>query len=132
MTESANESADSTEIELAIKRAEIPAFARSYCDIWGNIKKTPIKAVEQAYGPNFIRFSVYQADTGYFYGYQLKIKKLILQKEANITDTPHETQDKACRADRNELLSIVSNYSKKMLGVFFNFDKICYEQPELF
>jgi hypothetical protein len=113
-----------------IRTIEIPEYARSYCDLWGNIKKNPVKTIEESHGADFIRINIFQADPGFFYGYQFKIKKLILQKEANITDIPFESEEKARRGARNELLSIITE--KKLLQTFINFDKICYNQPELF
>jgi hypothetical protein len=113
-----------------IETIEIPEYARPFCDSWGNIKKEPVKTIEQTQGRDFIKINIFRADPGFFYGYQFKIKKLILQKEANINDVPFETEEKARRAARNELLSLVSE--KKLLQTFISFDKVCYNQPELF
>jgi hypothetical protein len=110
----------------------IPAFARDYVDIWGNIKKTPVKAIEQARGPDFIRIYIYRADPGFYYGFQLKLKKLILQKEANIKDEPCKTEDEARQAARRTIVAFVGSYSKKLVDLYLTFDKICYNQPELF
>ena len=115
-----------------VNSAPVPASARDYVDIWGNIKKTPVKAVEQAHGPDFIRVYIYQADPGYYYSYQLKLKKLILQKEANIKDEPCKNEDEARQAARREMIAAVSLYSKNLVDLYLTFDKICYNQPELF
>jgi len=108
------------------------AFARDYVDIWGNIKKAPIKTLEQAHGGDFIKVYVYAAEPGFFYGFQVKLRKLIYQKQANIKDAPEKTIDSALFAARRELVSIVNNYSKKLVELFLTFDKIVYNQPELF
>jgi hypothetical protein len=109
---------------------KIPEYARPYCDSWGNIKKKPVKTIEQNKGGDFIKIYIFQAGPCFFYEYQFKIKKLILQKNANINDVPFETEEKARIAARNELLSLVSE--KKRQETFSSFDLICYNQPELF
>jgi hypothetical protein len=109
---------------------EIPEYAWLYCDSWGNIKKEPVKTIEQNKGNDFIKICIFLAEPGFFYGYQFKIKKPILQKNANINDVPFETEEKARIAARNELLSLVSE--KKLKETFASFDLICYNQPELF
>jgi len=108
------------------------AFARDYVDLWGNFNITPIKAIEQAHGPDFIKVFIYEAEPGFYYGFQIKLRKLIYQKQANINDAPEKTIDAALVAARRELVSIVGNYSKKLVELFLTFDKICYNQPELF
>ena len=109
---------------------EIPEAARSYCDLWGNLRLEPLKTLDQSRGGDFIQLSVYNADMGFYYAYKLKLKRLILQKAANIKDTPYETERAAFRAAREELQSIVSE--KKLVETFIMFDTICYNQPELF
>jgi hypothetical protein len=113
-----------------IDAIKIPEYAREYCDSWGNLRLEPLTTLDQSRNGDFIQITVYEAAMGYFYGYQLKLKKKIHQKKANIKDTPHETEEKARRAARDELLSFVSE--KKLMKTFIMFDKICYDQPELF
>jgi hypothetical protein len=122
-----------TPIEKAppvIGAVKIPEYARPFCDTWGNIKKEPVRTIEESHGPNFIKVFIFNAGVGYFYGYQLKLNKVVLQKQANITDTPQETEDKAQRAAQDDLMAAVSE--KRLRKVFISFDKICYNQPELF
>jgi hypothetical protein len=108
----------------------IPEYARSYCDIWGNIKKKPVKILEETQGPNFVKVFIFCTEQGFFYGYQLKLDKLILQKKANINDVPLQTEREALNTARNELIAAATE--KKLLRVFITFDTICYNQPELF
>jgi len=116
-----------------IDAVELPEYARLYCDKWGNIKKPPEKAIEQHKAGDYIKVYIYRAETGFYYGFQVKLRKLIYQKEANIIkDAPEKTQDAALFSARRELVSIVGNYSKKLVKLFLSFDKICYNQPELF
>jgi hypothetical protein len=113
-----------------IETAEIPEYARSFCDSGGNIKKEPLKILEESHGPDFIKIFVYHTETGFFFGYQLKLKKLILQKQANIKDTPMEGEMAAIKAARKELTALASE--NRLIKTFIMFDTICYNQPELF
>jgi len=116
-----------------VKNAVIPAFASPYCDIWGNIKKEPLKAIVESHGGDFVNVFIYETEAGFFFGFQLKLRKLVYQKQANIlNDTPQETEAAALYSARRELVSLVNNYSKKLAELFLTFDKICYNQPELF
>jgi hypothetical protein len=113
-----------------IGTVEIPEYARPYCDTWGNIKTEPVKSLEESHGPHFAKIFIYRAGPGFYFEYQLRIKKLITQKKANIGDVPLKTEEEALRAARDELLSLASE--KKLRRIFTTFDKIRYNQPELF
>lgn len=113
-------------------KLEIPEYARPFCDNWGNIKTAERKVIEESHGADFVNVYIFQLETGFYFGYQLKIKTIVLQKEANIKDAPAETEQEARLAARKELFSIISKQSKKLLEVFLHFDRICYNQPELF
>lgn len=115
-----------------IKPLEIPESMKPYCNKWGNIIEKPIKVISENHGPHFIQVFLYAINDYYFYGYQLKIKKLVLQKKANVTDRPEESEGEARQAARNELLDIVKNHSKKALEEFHFFDALVYEQGKLF
>jgi hypothetical protein len=109
---------------------EIPEAARGLCDTWGNFQNEPVKIIEENHGGNFIKIIIYKYETGFYYGFQLKLDKVIRQKIANIKDTPIDTEEKARRAARYELTGLTSE--AKLRRVFIKFDKICYNQPELF
>jgi hypothetical protein len=113
-----------------IESAKIPEYAQPHCDSWGNIKKEPLKVLEETHGQDFIKIFVYQIETGFFFGYQLKLKKLIIQKQANIKDTPLEGEGPAIKAARKELTDLASE--NRLIKTFIMFDTICYNQPELF
>ena len=116
-----------------IDAVELPEYARAFCDKWGNMRKTPLKTVEQCKGGDFIKICVYDAPTGFYCAFQVKLRRLIYQKEANIIkDAPEKTPEAALFSARRELVSIVNNYSKKLVELYLTFDKICYNQPELF
>ena len=116
-----------------IDTINIPDYARSYCDKWGNIKQEPLKTIQQKSGGDFINVFIYKTEKGFFYGFQLKLRKLVLFKNANVVkDTPAETEEKAREAARLSIVESVGMYSKNMLKHFMFFDKICYNQLDLF
>jgi hypothetical protein len=123
-----------------INAVELPEYARAFCDKWGNMRKTPLKTVEQCKAGDFVKICLYDAPTGlcdapvgFYYAFQVKLRRLVYQKEANvIKDTPEKSLEAALIAARRELVSIVNNYSKKLVELYLTFDKICYNQPELF
>jgi len=114
-------------------KINLPDYAREYCDTWGNIKTEPTRTILQSKGPDFVKVNIFATDNGYFFGAQIKLNKLIYQKEANVlNDAPLNTEDQARWAARDFITSIVSRYSKKLMKTFLTFDKVCYNQPELF
>jgi hypothetical protein len=113
-----------------IGAVNIPEYARPYCDIWGNIQKEPVKVLEETHDPNFVKVFIFCTEQGFFYGYQLKFDKLVLQKKANINDVPLQSEKEALNTARSELIAATTE--KKLLKVFITFDTICYNQPELF
>jgi len=110
----------------------IPEYAKNYCDKWGNIQKPPENCIEENRGTDFIKIYIYKTDPGYYFGYQIKMNKLILQKQANILMKPYETVEKAQIAARADLVSTVGKHSNNKTKLLYSFDKICYNQPELF
>jgi hypothetical protein len=114
------------------EKPEIPEHARPFCDSWGNIKTAEKKVIEESHGADFVNVYIFHLETGFYFGYQLKIKTLIMQKQANIKDTPAKTEHEARIAAREELFSIIEKQSKKILEAFLFFDRICYNQGELF
>jgi len=112
---------------------DLPEYAIPFCDKWGNIKSSPEKTIEQKNGSDFIIINIFKSEKGFFYGFKLKLKKLIIQKEANvIKDTPFKTGEIALTAAREAIINFLNSYSKNMIKTFLSFDKICYNQPELF
>jgi hypothetical protein len=114
---------------IVFNAVSIPESARQFCDIWGNFIN-PIKTIEQNHTNNFIKVFIYGFESRFYFGYQLKIKKVIREKRANIADVPIDTEEKARKAARDELTTIVRE--EKLQKVFITFDKMCYNQPELF
>jgi hypothetical protein len=121
-----------TEIENApvvFNAISIPESARPLCDIWGNFIN-PLKTIEQKHGNNFIKVFIYDFESRFYFGYQLKLEKLVREKKANVSDLSHDTEEKARKAARDELTGLATE--TKLKKVFITFDKICYNQPELF
>lgn len=114
---------------IVFNAVSIPESARQLCDIWGNFIN-PLKTIEQNHGKNFIKVFIYGFEDHFYFGYQLKLEKLIREKKANISDIFFSTEEKARKAARNELTGLATE--TKLRKVFITFDKICYNQPELF
>jgi hypothetical protein len=110
--------------------SEIPEYARPYCDTWGNLTIKPVKSIEESHGPNFVKVLIFMVNSNFYYSFQIKLNKVIFQKQANVNDKPEESENNARLAARNELLTIVTENKVKEMFLFF--DKICYNQPELF
>jgi len=101
-----------------------------YCDKNGNFCIDPVKTIQENHNSDFIKVFIYKTESGFYYGYQLKLKKLVLEKPGNISNIPYETEEKARYATRDELLSLITE--KQLKKAFLMFDKVCYNQPELF
>jgi hypothetical protein len=114
---------------LVFNAVSIPEAARRLCDIWGNFIN-PLKTIEQGHGNNFIKVFIYGFEERFYFGYQLKIEKLIREKKANVSDVFYDTEEKARIAARNELSGLTTE--TKLRKAFITFDKTCYNQPELF
>jgi hypothetical protein len=100
-------------------------------DTWGNIRLEPVKALDEAHGANFVRVFVYQYQGAFYFGFQVKIERLVRQKKANIKDIPHASMDGARAAARKMIIDICKeNHAIKKL--FADFTVIKYDQPELF
>jgi hypothetical protein len=114
---------------LVFNAVSIPESAWQLCDIWGNFTN-PLKTIEQNHGNNFIKIFIYGFKERFYFGYQLKLKKLIREKKANVSDVFYNTEEKARIAAKDELTGLATE--TKLRKVFIMFDKICYNQPELF
>lgn len=118
---------------------ETPPETEFY-DQWGNLKGPPVKTIEETHGENFIKIFVYQytsintvacgRETDYFFGFQIKIDKLIRQKRANIASPPMRNADEARLAAQKMIVDICrKNKAAKRMA---DFQIISYNQPELF
>jgi hypothetical protein len=114
---------------LVFNAVSIPESARPLCDIWGNFN-SPMKTIEQNHGNNFIKVFIYSFESRFYFGYQLRLEKLIREKRANVSDIFYGTEEGARKAARDELTSLATE--TKLRKVFITFDIICYNQPELF
>ena len=75
-------------------------------DTWGNIRLEPVKTVNEAHGENCIRLFVYQYTGAFYFGFQIKIDRLVRQKRANVKDVPHNSIEGARAAARNMIIGI--------------------------
>jgi hypothetical protein len=112
-----------------------------YYDQWGNLKGTPDKTIEEYHGDNFIKIFIYKyqsisaaadgRDNDYFFGFQLKLDKVVRQKRASIADPPLRCIDEARLAAQNMIIDLCRK-NKAIKRVFADFTIIRYNQPELF
>lgn len=109
-----------------------------FYDKWGNLKIPPIKIIEENHGENSIKIFIYQyqaegenSPVNYYFGFQLKIEKLIRQKRANIADSPMRGIDDS-RASAQNLILEMCKKNKIAKRTFAEFSIIRYNQPELF
>jgi len=109
---------------------EMPTASGIY-DRWGNFRIAPEKTIEEIHDGNFVRVFFYQDDNKYFFGYQIKIEKMIKQKVANKNDKSYDSIEaarvNACRTIQN--ICTANRGARKLIS---NFDKIRYNQPTLF
>ena len=98
---------------------------------YGAIKAEPVKVIEESHKKNYVKISIYEVAGAYYYGYRLKVDRIIRQKAANINDKPLESAESARIAARAEILNICS-HSRFVRGIFEDFTNIMYNQYELF
>jgi hypothetical protein len=100
-------------------------------DAWGNFRLQAEKVIEENHGQNFIKILIYQYNKQYFYGFQIKIEKLIRQKKANIGDPPLGSVEAARAAAREQIIELCK-MGHAIKKAFNDFTVIRYNQPELF
>ena len=110
-----------------------PPESEAGYDQWGNIKADPKKVIEEAHEENFIKIFVYNPPPGeaWFFGFQLKIEKVVRQKRANINDPPLRGPD-AARLAAREMIVDICKKNHAIKKIFADFTVIRYNQPELF
>lgn len=113
-----------------------------FYDAWGNLKGPPIKTVDEYHGDDFIKIFVYRYDdmsddsclgrpADYYFGFQIKIDKLVRQKTANIADKPSRSVDEA-RIEARDIIINICRKNRAIRRLFADFLIIRYNQPELF
>jgi hypothetical protein len=100
-------------------------------DQWGNIRLKAEKVIEETHGQNFIKIFIYKYNGQFFYGFQIKIEKLVRQKKANISDPPLQSTEEARAAAREQIIEICKS-GHAIKKAFNDFTVIRYNQPELF
>jgi hypothetical protein len=100
-------------------------------DQWGNLRLQAEKVIEETHGQNFIKILIYKYNEQYFYGFQIKIEKLVRQKKANIGDPPLQSTEAARAAAREQIIGICKA-GHAIKKAFNDFTVIRYNQPELF
>jgi hypothetical protein len=100
-------------------------------DQWGNFRLQAVKVIEENHGQNFIRIFIYKYNKQCFYGFQIKIEKLVRQKRANINDPPLRSTEAVRTAAREQIIGICKT-GHAIKKAFNDFIVIRYNQPELF
>jgi hypothetical protein len=100
-------------------------------DQWGNLRLQAEKVIEENHGRNFIKIFIYKYNNQNFYGFQVKIEKLIRQKKANVNDPPLRSTEDARAAAREQIIGICKT-GHAIKRAFNDFTVICYNQPESF
>jgi len=124
---------------LGINNISMPES--EYYDQWGNLKGPPVKIIDECHGDNFIKIFLYNYTSistithnrgaDYYFGFQIKLEKLVRQKKANIADRPLRGVEEARQAAQNMIIDLCKrNHAIKRL--FADFTVIRYNQPELF
>jgi hypothetical protein len=98
---------------------------------WGNLRLQAETVIEENHGQNFMKIFIYKYNDKFFYGFQVKIEKLIRQKMANINDPPLRSMEEAGAAAREQIIGICKT-GHAIKKAFNNFTVIRYDQPELF
>lgn len=112
-----------------------------YYDQWGNLKGTPAKTIEENHAENFVKIFIYQYSSintvinhrqaDFYFGFQLRIGKLVRQKQANIADSPCRSIESA-RIDARNMIIDICKKNRAIKKIFADFTMIGYDQLELF
>jgi hypothetical protein len=100
-------------------------------DTWGNLRGDPKKVIEETQGDNTIKVMIYQVESVYCYGYQLKVGTLIRQKAANISAAIYKSEGAAREAAGKEI-KIICDGNKNSKKYFKEFTQIRYTEYDLF
>ena len=97
----------------------------------GVIKAEPVKTIEERHKKNYVKISIYEVSGAFFFGYQLRVDRIIRQKKASISDKALQSAEEARCAARDEIKGICG-HSRFIRDVFEDFTIIKYNQGELF
>ena len=97
----------------------------------GKINSKPVKIIEEAHKKNYVKIFIYEVSGSFFYGYQLRVDRIIRQKKANSNETPLSSTEAARIAARDEIKRICG-HSRFIRDIFEDFTMIKYNQGELF
>jgi hypothetical protein len=100
-------------------------------DIYGNFRAVPEQIIEERHNGDFIKISIYKNESGFYYGYQIKIAAMVKQKTANIKEKTYRSADAACMYAVLEIERICMAH-RTVRKVYVNFTKIRHSQRELF
>jgi hypothetical protein len=98
---------------------------------FGAITLDPVKSIVESHSKNFVKIFIYECAGRFYFGYQLKVERIIRQKKANVADTSYDKADAARLAAREEIKGICGS-NRFIRDILEDFVSIVYNQPELF
>jgi hypothetical protein len=98
---------------------------------FGLITAAPVKIIEEYNKKNHVKIFIYEISGAFYFGYQLKVERIIRQKPAKISDTALSSAEAARMAARDEIKAICG-HSRFIRDIFEDFTVIKYNQMELF
>lgn len=104
----------------------LPAVANSEI-----IKTKPIKIIEENHKKNYVKISIYEISGGFYFGYQLKVDRIVRQKCPTMNDTARTSAEEARLAARDEIKDLCG-HNRFIREIFEDFTMIKYNQGELF
>jgi len=118
-------------IEVDTESAAPPVLSAMDKRASERIETEPIKIVEENHKKNYVRIFIYEVSNSFFYGYQLKVNRIIRQKKPTWADVPWMSIEAARLAAKAEIIKICKN-NKMIRELFEDFTIIKYNQMELF
>ena len=100
------------------------------CDAWGNIKLQP-ETIAERHGDNFVSIAIYKIDSNYYFGYQIKLVSVLVNKAGNISGKKYQSADAARLAACLEMRNIIQKNRAARKAVS-DFKIVVPEQLELF
>ncbi len=122
--------------EIAVKYwdiiKDIPYRKRLlWYNFWGNCMDPIFDSITERINRGFINISLFNDNGMFFYGYTIRISKIIKSHTASILDKTYDRALDAKRAARNELRTICGT-DQKAKKAFSDFTIISYSQLEFF
>jgi hypothetical protein len=126
-----NNSDTDTEAPPVLSVLDNPPPLEGETNAFGTITLEPVRTIIESHNKNFVKIFIYECAGRFYFGYQLKVDRIIRQKKANVADPSFNKAEAARMAARDEIKSICGS-SRFIRDIFEDFVTIIYNQPELF